>query len=370
MIYPQYCSQRKGESYFHLLRLARINGWSKTPYHEKDKEIVLQTLNSLSEPIDLRLYPILPLIYHNLIKTGLFSFLTEEVKGLIKKNTLNLIAGVMINRQWLNKTIEILLKNDIPVILLKGEAFSKNIYPESTPRTGVDIDLLVHEHDFIDACSILSEIMEPVILNADRITTHKTLFERVFRPRDGSKIIVEVHRGLTNPYIFNINEQDLWSASKQHPAYDDDLIRILSPEDTLLHLAVHAFRDLDFCNHNLLDTHEIFCQWNPDSNILLQRASQDKAKLVLYYLLDNTKNVMDAPISNSVLEGLNKSCLLNHINKFLLHLKGLLNSNYNTVYYRCLQLISQLTFPDKTIRGILFQLHYLRIRIYDCIRIK
>jgi len=365
MNHPPYCKERSSDdSYLQLLRFARISGWSEDDYQQKDKNNLLQILKSLPESTE-NIDPILPLLYENTLKTGFYELLPSETQALLKDNTFSLLATDMAHKRWLVTTLEEFATKDIPIILIKGSAFANNLYTEAAPRLGVDIDFLVKEKDFEAVCSILARSMNPVVLSAERLVTHDTLFERMFDSDDKGKPIVEIHRGLTNPFIFNIEETGIWENSRTHPAYNSELVRILSPEDTLLHLAVHAFRDLDFCSHNLLDTHEIWCQWNPESEILLESAKYWGARKVLYYLLFNAKIIMGTPIPQSLLESLRPWSTTNSINEKVLRYHEVHPIPQKRFFDRLFQLISQITFPDKALNGIRFQLDYLNTRIKD-----
>ncbi len=366
MIIPTYCPPPKGDIYFRLLKFSRLTPPLKNKYYsEKSKKEALEALNSLSNSINPAIRPFLPLIYHNTQKAGIRDRLDPEVQKLLKDNTLWLIAAEMHNRHWLSKNLKTFQKEKIPVILLKGAAFAGNLYPENAPRLGVDLDLLVNKDNFEPACSLLRKTMDQVLLSSDRVATHKTLFERIFVPGKDKGPTVEIHRGLTNPSIFNINEQDLWTASRIHPAYNSELIRILSPEDTLLHLAVHAFRDLDFCTHNVLDAHEVWCQWKLDLEKLVERADQWAAKKVLYYLLANCREIMETPVPDVLLNRLKPVAIINGANKKILRSTILVDTDHTSLRYRLIQLISQITFPDNITGGLKFQFGYVRTRMDD-----
>jgi hypothetical protein len=351
-----------------MLHFARISSMKENlPGSKQNEKTLLEELNSLAESANPAIRPIIPLIYRNAHQAGLRDQLHPKVQKLLRDNTLRLIATDMQNQQWLSKHLAIFQKENIPIILLKGMAFARSIYPENAPRLGVDIDFLVKNDDFESACILLTKTMNPVLLDSKRVATHDTLFERVFLPKNGNSPTVEIHRGLTNPSIFTINEQRLWSDSRQHPAYTSELVRILSPEDTLLHLAVHAFRDLDFCTHNLLDAHEVWCQWKPDLEKLMERAKYWGARKVLFYLLANCREIMETPIPDTVLESLKPASIINRINKTILQSTALHGSAHNSLCYRLIQLTSQITFPDHILRGLKFQLSYARTRMHDWI---
>jgi len=332
---PIYCTAKKKGNYLRLLHFSRITSFPpENAFSENYKKTTTESLNLSLETLNPSLRPLLPLIYYNGGQAGLRNSLTHT-------------------------------KEKIPVILLKGAAFAGTIYPSNAPRVGVDIDILVTEEKFEAACEHLCKSMNPLLLSSERVATHDSLFERVFTPQDDHGPTVEIHRGLTNPSIFNINEQSLWAASKKHPAYNSELIRILSPEDTLLHLAVHAFRDLDFCTHNILDAHEIWCQWKPDPKILGLNAKHWGAKKVLYYLLANCKTIMGTPVPDTLLQSLQPTSLVNRLNKKILQSRIVEREKNNSWRYRLIQLLSQITFPDRVIRGIKFQTDYARTRLAD-----
>jgi len=368
MIIPPYCSSKKDDIYLRLLNFSRITPHLKNdPYPEESQKGVVEALYSFSKSVNPAIRPFLPLIYHNTCQSGLRDKLHPEIQKILKDNTLWLIAAEMQNQHWLSKNLETFQKEKIPVILLKGAAFAGSLYPENAPRLGVDLDLLVTSDNFEPACSLLCRTMDQVLLSSDRVATHETLFERVFLSKKGKGPTVEIHRGLTNPSIFNIDEKSLWDGSRKHPAYNSELVRILSPEDTLLHLAVHAFRDLDFCTHNILDAHEIWCQWEPDVEKLVERADQWGARKVLFYLLANCRTIMGTPVPDTLLDSLRPSVAINKINEKILRSTILDDPGHNPLRYRLIQIASQITFPDYIIRGIKFQFSYARTRMNDWI---
>ncbi|GEM_PF-813826 len=362
------CCDSKPEEYLLLLHFARISRIAETQVPERHHDIdILEALRPLSASIDPAITPLLPLIYHNTARTGLRCRLPPELTATLKNGTMRLVAQDLANRQWLLRNLEAFEKAHIPVILLKGAAFAGTLYPDNTPRLGIDLDLLVTGDCFDDACAILGRTMNPVLLSDKRSATHDTLFERVFTPRDGGIPTVELHRDLTNPSIFHINQQRLWEASRRHPVYNSESVRLLSPEDTLLHLAVHAFRDLDFCNHNILDAHEVWCQWHPDPESLTDRATQWGARKALFYLLATCQASMGTPVSDTLLNSLKPSRICDGINRKILQSPVPSTTDRNTLGYRLIQLMSQLTFPDRLLWGIRFQVSYARLRVHDWI---
>ena len=354
--------------YLRLLEFAKISRSEEDdPGCLGGGEHIVTLLNSSSAVELERCRAFLPLVYASTGRHNLRAQLQPAILQLLHDQSLRLMAKEMGHQRWLLTHLGQFERCGIPVILLKGAAFAGTIYPENTPRLGIDLDLLVRKEDFSAACELLGETMKPLVLAKDRAATHAALFERVFVAKDGQGPTIELHRELTNPYIFSIDQSSLWAASRRHPRFDNlPHVRILAPEDTLLHLAVHAGRDLDFCSHNLLDMHEVWCQWQPDLAQLSQRARDWGARTVLWLLLVNGRKIMHTPVPEVFLHSLKPGRIREAINQRIF--KGVAEKNERqsaSTGFRCRQLLSQLSLPDHPLRGLRFQLFYARLRLLD-----
>ncbi len=357
---PPYASPGRTPHYFTLLRLAH------------DLPPGSDTQDALAElpRWESTLWPLLPRLHANLRAAGLEPQLPGETRTLLQQGATRAIAANLVNEQWLKRILEQFGQAQIGVILLKSSAFSHSLYPAEAPRVGRDLDLLVREEQFERACRLMEGIMHPVVLHPDRPVTHATLFERVFRPADGTGPTVEIHRGLTNPGIFHIGEEALWETSLPHPRYGSRLVRMLSPEHSLLHLAVHAFRDLDFCTHNLVDAHRILTRWRPDGRKLADTAGRWGARTVLHCLLDNCRTVMGSELPETLHRSLRPAPLRRRA------MRAILRSPHNHLppdgrksrRYRLLQLLAQWTFPDSPHQGMAYQLSYAGMRAGDTLK--
>lgn len=352
-----FTSPQVNHHYLKLLRFCRSQA--------DVEDAISQSLDAIPESA-LPIQSLLPLIFHNAIKHNLPEALSPRTQNTIKQGALVMVAREMAYQNWLSTHIELFSQENIPIILLKGAAFSNDIYTPEAPRPGVDVDFLVREADFDKVCGVLEGTMEPVLLDENRAATHQMLFERMFKPADKPFPVVEVHRGLTNPYIFSIDEAKLWQASQPHPAHGSEYVRILSPEDTLLHLATHAFRDLDFCTHSLLDVYKLYRQKPIDPELLLHRARQWGACNVLYCLLYNARTIMDAPVADELLQSLNPGERKLKRFKTILQSKALAQKEKSPEYRR-LQIKAQLVFPDRISNALRFQAHYGLTRLKDLV---
>lgn len=350
-----------------LLPLAKLSPDQVSDDHIIQQSEVLLALQKFTNTQTPLISKIFPLIYYNLQNIGFLEQVPEETALAAKQLYHSMIAANLVKQSHLQQLLQLFTQSNIQVILLKGVAFANFLYPSQTPRTGLDIDLLIKEDDFHKACNLLYKTHDPVVLSEKRLFTHKVLFEKVFKPKDNISPYVELHKGLTNPYIFKIDQQNLWGGSTEHPFFNNRNIRLLSTEHTLLHLAVHGFRDIDFCSHNILDAHEIWCQWRPDVEKLFMLAEQWGARKVLYYLLGNCKLVLDTPVPTNLLERLKPGRINNRLNSRILSSEIVRENTSNSKEYRLTQLLSQLTFPDNISQGIKYQASYGWTRLLDII---
>ncbi len=349
----------KSSGYLSLLNFCAFNpacGNYDDLAHAADIELALNHIESIPEDIQ----PLLPVTYFNALQARIFDHLAPTAQTFIRLNSMRLVGGEMIKSEWLRKTIAVFSSAGISFIVLKGSAFSGYLYREDAPRPGVDIDILVRGHDFDKACDLLANDMEPVVLSQSRLATHRSLFERVFVPRSGLGPTVELHRGLTNPHIFNIEEGRLWESSEPHPKYKHECARILSPENTLLHLAVHAFRDMDFCSHNLLDAHRLITMRGYDERLLHRMSIDWGARAVLYHLLSNASVIMGSRVNPQFLQVLAPVGIRRRLQESLLGPPA-----SSKTRYRASQMLGQLVFPDSLVGALRFQLHYTATRLKD-----
>lgn len=315
-----------------------------------------------------RLWPLLPRLLTNAQQSGLAAQLPEDTLSRLHESATSAVAAHAVNQHWLLRLIGRFEQAKIRVILLKSSAFNDTLYPGNAPRVGRDIDLLVEERQFERASHLLSEHLRPLILDPNRPATHRSLFERVFRPTEETGPTIELHRGLTNPGIFRISEQALWAASRPHPRFQSEQVRVLSPEDSLLHLAVHAFRDLDFCTHNLVDTYRIVLDWEIDQRRLMQTARRWGAQNVLHCLLSNCAALTQERLLNALSEATGPSRVRRRAMQAILRAHALTTQDDGSAKgrdYRLRQIMAQWIFPDSVSQGLNHQWRYVGMRLAD-----
>jgi hypothetical protein len=137
----------------------------------------------------------------------------------------------------------------IPVILLKSLTVNNLMYSSDVPRTSNGIDLLVKKAHWLPAVAAVTTIMQPLI------RTEKAVFDDLYKssfvPKSQLGAALDLHMSFIHPCLFAIEQDALWRDNVIHHSFDDTNVRMLSPDQALIHQVMHAFK------YNLLDSHEL-----------------------------------------------------------------------------------------------------------------
>lgn len=267
--------------YFYLLNFARVS--DQTNYTENDLNTAIYAINQISENI-ASLYRVIPLILDKANRLGIFSALSIEAADTLKRVTQEGIVTELSKQLQLKNILSLFKKHNTPVILLKGISFNNLLYKTCAPRLSNDMDLLINKDDLQKVTSFLRS--EVVIDTRRFVNVFGDLYENSYIPIGNIGANLDLHTHITYPYLLDLTEYELWERSIPHPLYKSDLVRTLSPEDTLLHLAIHGFKDLDYCKYNIVDTCEVLNQLKPDLITTIERSKKWGAEFMLFILLD------------------------------------------------------------------------------------
>ena len=127
----------------------------------------------------------------------------------------------------------------IPVMLLKGMHLSRFVYAEPALRSMADVDIMVPWEQLAAAEQIfLDHGFGP--LPRPNLEEFCTWSNHLARLRKAGAPVVELHWSIEKPTSpFRIDLDGLWARS-QTTTLDGAQVHILSPEDLLLHLAMHG----------------------------------------------------------------------------------------------------------------------------------
>lgn len=282
-----------------LLRLARQSAGSNN--RDEDRAGAISRWLALpNSTFDLLSGP----IWSGLVRAGAEASLRQANRILLKQRAQAALYRDIVFRKKLKELGKLFEAEGIELWTLKGTSYAGVFYDRSFPRVCQDIDLLVRPTEYERARNFMSGIARP--LNDPRVPTANQgkLFESGYILEGPQRIIVEIHKNLTHELLFDIEVEQLALASLPHPELPDTGLRVLGPEHSLLHLAIHGFRDLRTLSHGLVDTFELLHRWEVDWGALCRMAYRAGADVVLHYWLSQAWLILDAPVPMGVLSRL------------------------------------------------------------------
>jgi len=137
-----------------------------------------------------------------------------------------------------SKVLKSLADNQLPVIALKGLSLAKNIYGDIALRPMSDMDLLVKEDDLVRAGRILLTLGYKQYFPAWESILKTFHHLPAFTNKSGA--IIELHWNIVAPDgLITVDLDGLWERAC-FIKLDNVEVRVLSLEDLLLHLCIHA----------------------------------------------------------------------------------------------------------------------------------
>jgi len=259
-------------------------------------------------------------------KVKLFGRLATELnkRNLLEKipvRAANLLRSGLIQAKrlqqlshWeLNRVLWALQVIDVPIVALKGVAYSLAGLPESVGRVYIDLDFMVPENELgnVEAVLIskgwqfqkLSAYDEyyyrvwsheiPPLIHFERETEvdiHHTIAPRTSRLKINTDLFFEEAIAVNN----------------------DTELKILNPVDMVIHCAVNLFQNNELADdlRDLLDFHDLLVFFNAKEEgfweKLTVRANQLCLSNILFYAMYFSKNIFETNIPDHVFSGLDR----------------------------------------------------------------
>jgi hypothetical protein len=190
----------------------------------------------------------------------------------------------------------------VEAIPVKGVVLAETLYGGLALRSLGDLDVLVRPEDLPAARDLLitlgyAQAAEPGFENAH----HPFHDPPYYRRGTSGQVCLELHWGLWASRFFRLGTESLWERSVAGRLHGAEA-RLLSPEDTLLHLAIHRSRSalrLRFvCDvAELLWHHHTALDWD----YVLGQARAAGARTALFYALSLAQELLGAPLPHAVL---------------------------------------------------------------------
>ena len=178
-----------------------------------------------------------PLLYHRLRTYHPDVRIPASVMGRLRQAYLENLARNMGLYHKLGKVLELLHRDHISVIVLKGAHLAELVYGNRALRSMCDVDLLVHKDDLMRVETVLLGIGYTPRFYDRTIKKDNKDFGYILSKRD---LYLEVHWTILpamHPNDVDINGQ--WERSRPATIAGFD-VAVQCPEDLLLHLCLHA----------------------------------------------------------------------------------------------------------------------------------
>lgn len=248
------------------------------------------------------------IIYYQMKQEGMLSQIPEEVQARWKARFYWSQVRNMKRFGRLKDVLRVFFREDIPVIALKGAVLAELVYPQKALRPMADVDLLVHEEDLNKAEQLLVSLGFRANEDDHSREWYRNCHHHIvpYVSRDNS-LVIELHYELIDLKApVKILAQDLWERSRQVDIAGVPC-RILSPEDFLIHLSLHAAVDGYLGKikvlYDLAETIK-FYQKELDWEKLLKLVQDYNISKYLYYAFWLTKVTLRAGVPTTVLDNL------------------------------------------------------------------
>ncbi len=299
-----------------------------------DEEIRQQILNLLEEKIDWEGF-IAQARYHGIAASAYLHFkqldksIPEGVQNRLRKMYLWNVAHNLKLWSVLEEIVKTFNQANIEAIPLKGILLAEHLHGHIGIRSSSDLDLLVRKEDFPGAKNELAKIgYVPTKRPYSKEFIGNFLRHQEFSKSDSSHDVtyLEIH---WNFYVKRPKEFDMSWVWKNAISINVDGFRVLtlSPNDTLLHLAInlrlHGYLSLRLFGD--LDALMARCQEEIDWHYVIRQAEGNGQRVGLYYALYLTKELLDAEIPTRVFEQIKPGWFHNKLVCSLLNSKKILH---------------------------------------------
>lgn len=201
----------------------------------------------LAQPIDwprlselAALHGVVGLVRHNLVALEAASRVPEPSWRSMEQAAAQTAFDGMVHLRQLAGVVAVLRRAGIDPLLLKGYALADLVYPDPVTRPSHDLDVLVRPDQVAPACQVLAQIgcTLPDQATVDVQLANAYDLPIVLPPMAGLATVLELHWDLAPRGLFRL-DLDLWRARAEVFDLAGQPALRFSPEDMLLHLALH-----------------------------------------------------------------------------------------------------------------------------------
>jgi hypothetical protein len=294
----------KHPAHHRLLLNALVNPASLVEYDTVKWELLLRLARKVK---------LLARLAMDLKNRALLDQIPPRAANLLQSSLIQAERLQQITHWELNRVSWALKDTDIPVLALKGVAYSLAGLPESTGRVYVDLDIMVPIHRLSDAETALTK---KGWTNHHKLSAYDEHYYRAWAHEIPPLVHaereteVDIHHTLSPPTSrLKINTERLFEAAV---AARNSGYRILCPSDMVLHCAVNLFENNELADdlRDLLDIHDLllfFGRNEPDFwKKLKERANQLNLGRSLFYSVYFSRLIFKTSIPENLENDLNE----------------------------------------------------------------
>jgi hypothetical protein len=257
-----------------------------------------------------------PLLYHHIHLTGAGSMFPENVIQNLRARYLGTASQNTVLFHQLNDLVDRLNAKGIPVVLLKGAHLAEFVYEDIALRPMSDLDILVKEEHLSQAVQIAFDAGYQFFFdkNPEKDKNSRD-FDYGIAPEFRhfqllkhleTNCLLEIHCFIASEdSSFEIPAAELWR-NAQPAMFNNRPVFLLSPEDLIIHLCLHAAYDhlFDFGLSALYDISITIKHYGKilDWREILHRSNRWRTKQCLHLSLHFTKKWLGAEIPDGVFQ--------------------------------------------------------------------
>ena len=279
--------------------------------------------------------------------------LTDTQKVQFNATKMAIIATNLKQQAFIKSFARELESHSIMVILLKSSGLNGYLYPNQHCRGNSDIDLLIRSKDKEQFEELLSNVAYPHQKTDSQ--PFDGLYEQTWISKKDPTLFIDVHTELTNPKLFTISNENIFSLSMEHPIYNTPAIRVMVPLHNFIHSALHIFGDGYLPHHSLVDAALIYkkgtINWKSLESVSDSRGCLNITKL-LFEEIGSTMNIQNVEKGEVVYS------LRLKLGRYILNKQYPVRSRRRKIQ----QAFLQITLIDNFKRVLLTQLEYLRTK--------
>ena len=186
------------------------------------------------------LHGVVALVRHNLLAMDARASVPDPAWRAIDQAAAQIAFDGMLRLRQTTQAVGALRSAGIEPILLKGHALAALLYDDPIVRPSTDIDLLVRRNEIDAACAALERLGGQLPSPETIAVQVETSYDLpVLLPSAGGKAgLLELHWDLAPRGLFAL-DLDAWRARSVEFRLEGLAMTRFSPEDMLLHLALH-----------------------------------------------------------------------------------------------------------------------------------